>query len=110
MQRRWILPKNHKYCAIKQQFDGEQESELPPTHHSEKFVFKMVKNICVVFRKGVKEKTKERGKCLKAGCTILKNNRFSLGIYPIGKNWRLVLPSTLCMLQRVYLKALLTLY
>jgi hypothetical protein len=65
-----VLTKNNKYHAMKQQFDGEQEKELPPTHRDEKFVFKMVRNIHVVFRKGVKGKTKERGKYLKAGCVI----------------------------------------
>jgi hypothetical protein len=43
---------------------------LHPTHCSGKFVFEMVRNIRVVFGKGVKEKMKERGKCLKAGCGI----------------------------------------
>jgi hypothetical protein len=55
---------------MKQQFDGEQEKELSATHRDRKFVFKMVRNIHVVFKKGVKEKAKERGKCLKAGCAI----------------------------------------
>jgi hypothetical protein len=55
---------------MKQQFDGEQEKELPPTRCDRKFVFKMARNICVVFRKRVKKKMKERGKGLKAGCAI----------------------------------------
>jgi hypothetical protein len=70
IKHRWFLIKHHKYCAMKQQFDGELDKELHPTHCSGKFVFEMVRNIRVVFGKGVKEKMKERGKCLKAGCGI----------------------------------------
>jgi hypothetical protein len=80
---------------MKQQFDGEQEKELPPTQCDEKFMFEMVRNIRVVFRKGVKEKMKEKGKCLMCH---LKINRFSLGIYYIDRNLRLVMSSTLCIL------------
>jgi hypothetical protein len=57
---------------MKQQFDGELEKELPPTHRDKKFVFEMVENICVVFGKGVKGKMKEKGKCLREGCAIYK--------------------------------------
>jgi hypothetical protein len=45
---------------MKQQFDGDQEKELPLTHCDVKFVFQMVRNICVVFGKGVKEKRKRK--------------------------------------------------
>jgi hypothetical protein len=65
-----VLTKNHKYRAMKQQFDGEQEKVLPPTQRDGKFVFEMVRNIRVVFGKRVKEKMKERGKWLKARCAI----------------------------------------
>jgi hypothetical protein len=47
---------------MKQQFDGEEEKELPPTHCDRKIVFEMVRNICVVFRKGVKEKSERERK------------------------------------------------
>jgi hypothetical protein len=55
---------------MKQQFYGEKEKELPPTHHDEKFLFEMVRNIHVIFGKRVKKKTKEKGKCVRAGCAI----------------------------------------
>jgi hypothetical protein len=42
-------------------FIGAEQSA--PTNRDEKFVFEMVRNIHVVFRKGVKEKMKE-GKML----------------------------------------------
>jgi hypothetical protein len=32
---------------MKQQFDGKEEKELPPTHHDSRFVFEMVSNISV---------------------------------------------------------------
>jgi hypothetical protein len=72
MQHRRFLPKSHKYCAMKQQFDGEQEIELPPTRREENFVFKMVRNICVISRKERGEGiiTKEKEKCLRAGYAI----------------------------------------
>jgi hypothetical protein len=83
---------------MKQQFDGEQEKELPPTHRDEKFMFEMVRNIHVVFRKGVKEKNERERKMPQSRMCHLKINRFSLGIYSIGRNLRLIMSSILCIL------------
>jgi hypothetical protein len=80
-----ILTKNHKYHGTKQQFDGKEEKELPPKHHDNRFVCEMARNIPVIFGKLVKEKNGRERKMLQRMCH-LKNNQFSIGIYPIGRN------------------------
>jgi hypothetical protein len=49
---------------------------LLPTYCNGKYVFEMVRNICVVFGKGVMEKMKEKEKCLKSGCAISETINF----------------------------------
>jgi hypothetical protein len=51
---------------MKQQFGGKEENELPPRHCDGKFLFKMVRNIHVVFGKAVNGKNQKGFK----GCAI----------------------------------------
>jgi hypothetical protein len=60
-----------------------------------RFVCEMARNIPIVFMKLVKEKNGSEPKMPQRMCH-LKNNQFSIGIYPIGRNWRFVMPSTRC--------------
>ena len=56
MQHRRFVPKNHTYCKWTQRLDGKTDDGGPPKHRDRKFVFKIVKNIKVVFGKAVKGK------------------------------------------------------
>jgi hypothetical protein len=53
MQHRWFLPRKHKYHKIKMYFDNTVEKDSAPKQYTGKLVFKIVKNIEVVFRKGI---------------------------------------------------------
>jgi hypothetical protein len=61
---------------MKQQFDGEQEKELPPTHRDRKFVFKMATNIRVVFEKRVKKNNERERKRSQSRMCHLKTINF----------------------------------
>jgi hypothetical protein len=57
-----FLPCKHKYYQWRIWFDGTTENEEAPNHRDGKFMFEMIKNINVVFRKPVKGK---RGRKMK---------------------------------------------
>jgi hypothetical protein len=61
---------------MKQQFDGKQDKELPPTHHDEKIVFEMVRNISVIFEKLMKGKRKRRENATKQDVPFKKQSIF----------------------------------
>jgi hypothetical protein len=73
------------------------ENEEAPKHRDGKFMFEMIKNINVVFRKPVKGKRGRKMKRLQRTLR-LRNNQFSSNTYPIEKSLRLVMPSIPCML------------
>jgi hypothetical protein len=56
MWHRRFLPRKHKYRQWKTQFDGTIKNEEALKHQDGKFVFEMIKNINIVFRKPVKGK------------------------------------------------------
>jgi hypothetical protein len=60
MQHHRFLPRKHKYYQWRIQFDGMIENEEAPKHRDGKFMFKMIKNINVVFGKPVKGKKRKK--------------------------------------------------
>jgi hypothetical protein len=53
MRHRWFLLRKHKYCKMKSHFDNIVEKDSAPKYYTRKLVFEMVKNIEVVFGKGI---------------------------------------------------------
>jgi hypothetical protein len=51
MQHRRFLPGKHKYRQWRTLFDGTIKNEEALKHRDDKFVFEMIKNINIVFRK-----------------------------------------------------------
>jgi hypothetical protein len=70
MRHHRFLPCKQKYRQWRTQFDGMVKNEEAPKHQDDKFVFKMIKNINVVFRKPVKEKKRKKNE------KTLKNSSF----------------------------------
>src|SRR6266498_4144958 len=65
MRNQRFLPLSHRYRKMTKEFDGTEERARAPKHLFGKLVFKLVKNIKVVFGKKVpkgKETTKKRKK------------------------------------------------
>ena len=65
MRSRWFLPSSHRYRKMTKEYDGTKERGRAPKHLDGKLVFKLFKNIKVVFGKKVpkgKETTKKRKK------------------------------------------------
>jgi hypothetical protein len=61
MWHRRFLPPKHRYRQWRSCFDGTIKNEEAPKHNDVKFVFKMIKNINVIFGKpvkGIKEEEK----------------------------------------------------
>jgi hypothetical protein len=65
MRHRRFLPREHKYRQWRTWFDGTIKNEEATKHRDGKFVFKMIKNINVVFRKPVKGKRVKNEKAQK---------------------------------------------
>jgi hypothetical protein len=57
-----FLPCKHKYRQWRTWFDSTIENEEASKHQDDKFVFEMIKNIKVVFRKPVKERKRKKNK------------------------------------------------
>jgi hypothetical protein len=55
-----FLPCKHKYHQRRTRFDGTIENKEASKHQDGKFVFEMIKNINIVFRKPVKGKKKKK--------------------------------------------------
>jgi hypothetical protein len=53
IRHRWFLPTKHKYCKMKMHFDNTVEKDSALKQYTRKLVFEMLKNIEVVFGKGV---------------------------------------------------------
>jgi acid phosphatase class B len=53
MRHRRFLPRKHKFRKMKVHFDNTVEKDSAPKQYTRKLVFEMVKNIEVVFRKGI---------------------------------------------------------
>jgi hypothetical protein len=53
MRHLWFLPRKHKYHKMKMHFDNTVEKDSAPKQYTENLVFKMAKNIEVVFGKGI---------------------------------------------------------
>jgi hypothetical protein len=98
-----FLPCKHKYHQWKTRFDDMIKNDEAPKHRDGKFVFAMIKNINVIFRKPVKGKRGRKPKRFQRTC-YLRSSQFSSGTYHIGKSLRLVMPSILYTLRRVSLK------
>jgi hypothetical protein len=103
MRHRRFLPHKHKCHQWRTRFNGTTKNEEAPKHRDDKFMFEMIKNINIVFKKPVKGKKRKEMKRLQR-TLCLRNNQFSIDTYPIGKSLRLVMPSIPCTLQRVSLK------
>jgi hypothetical protein len=57
-----FLPRKHKYSQWRTQFDGTIENEEALKHRDDKFVFKMIKNINIIFGKYVKGIKRKKSK------------------------------------------------
>jgi hypothetical protein len=55
-----FLPRKHKYHQCRTQFDGTIKNEEAPKHRDGKFVFEMIKNTNLVFRKPMKRKKRKK--------------------------------------------------
>jgi hypothetical protein len=63
MRHHRFLPPKHKYYQWRSRFDGTIENGEASKHRDGKFVFKMIKNINVIFgkpMKGIKRKNSEK--------------------------------------------------
>jgi hypothetical protein len=60
MRHHRFLPRKHKYRQWKTWFDGTIENDEALKHQDGKFVFGMIKNINVIFRKPVKVKKRKK--------------------------------------------------
>jgi hypothetical protein len=60
MRRCRFLSRKHKYHQWRTRFDGMIKNEEAPERQDSKFVFEMIKNIKVVFRKPVKGKKSKK--------------------------------------------------
>src|SRR5438128_8226303 len=63
MRSQRFLPPSYRYRKMRKEFDGTEEKGRAPKHLDGKVVFKLVKNIKVIFKKKVakgKETTKKR--------------------------------------------------
>jgi hypothetical protein len=87
-----FLPHKHKYRQWRTRFDGTIKNEEESKHQDGKFVFEMIKNINVVFRKPVKEKKRKKNEKAPKDSPFNKQ-LFISDTYPIGKSSRLVMPS-----------------
>jgi hypothetical protein len=59
--RHWqFLPRKHKYCKMKSHFDNTIEKDSALKQYTEKLIFEMVKNIEVVFGKGIVKRLKRK--------------------------------------------------
>src|SRR5438105_7783058 len=67
MRSQWFLPPSHRYRKMRKEFYGTKEKGRAPKHLDGKLVFKLVKNIKVVFGKKV---VKGRGTTKKRKKTI----------------------------------------
>jgi hypothetical protein len=65
MRHHILLPHKHKYHQWRTQFDGTIKNEEAPKHRDGKFVFKMIKNINIVFGKPMKGKRGQNKKAPK---------------------------------------------
>jgi hypothetical protein len=62
MRHHRFLPSKHKYYQWRTQFDGTIKNEEATMHRDNKFVFKIIKNIYVVFGKPVKGIKRKKNK------------------------------------------------
>jgi hypothetical protein len=53
MRHRWFLERKHKYRKMKRHFDNTIQKDSAPKWDTRKLLFEMVKNIQVVFEKGI---------------------------------------------------------
>jgi hypothetical protein len=63
MRHHRLLPPKHRYRQWRSRFDGMIENGEAPKHQDGKFMFEMIKNINIVFRKpvkGIKRKKSEK--------------------------------------------------
>jgi hypothetical protein len=60
MRHHRFLPRKHEYHQWRTQFDGMIKNEEASKHRDDKFMFKMIKNINVVFGKPVKGKKRKK--------------------------------------------------
>jgi hypothetical protein len=100
MRHRRFLPHKYMYHQWRSRVGGTIENGEAPKYHDDKFVFKIIKNINVVFSKpakGIKRKKSKKP----SKDSPFKKSRFSSDTYPIGKSSRLVMSSIPCMLRRV---------
>jgi hypothetical protein len=55
-----FLPRKHKYHQWRTWFDGMIKTEEALKHRDDKFVFRIIKNIKVIFRKTMKGKKRNK--------------------------------------------------
>jgi hypothetical protein len=60
MRHRKFLPRKHTYHQWRTWFDGMIETKEAQKHQDDKFVFEIIKNIKVIFRKPVKEEKRKK--------------------------------------------------
>jgi hypothetical protein len=72
-----FLPRKHKYRKMKSHFDNTIEKDSAPKQHTRKIVFKMVKNIEVVFGKGTIKGQKRKKIQLQLTYLLRSNQCFS---------------------------------
>jgi hypothetical protein len=60
MQQWWFLERKHKYRKMKRYFDNTVEKDSAPKWYTRKLLFEMVKNIQVVFGKGIVKGQKKK--------------------------------------------------
>jgi hypothetical protein len=57
---RKFLPPKHRYHQWRSHFDGTIENGEAPKHRDDKFVLEMIKNINIIFGKGIKRNKSEK--------------------------------------------------
>jgi hypothetical protein len=85
-----FLPRKHKYRKMKSHFDNTIEKDSAPKQYTRKLVFKMVKNIEVVFGKGT-IKGQKRKKIQLQLTYLLRSNRFFSSTFRTGRIFKLAI-------------------
>jgi hypothetical protein len=98
-----FLAHKHKYRQWKTQFDDTIKNDEAPKHRDDKFVFAMIKNINVVFRKPVKGGRRKKTEKVPKDSPFNKQSIF-FRYLPYWKEFKIGHAIDTCMLRRVSLK------
>ena len=107
LRNRRFLKTSHKYRSklFFRFYDNTPEIEPPPERrHNGEHVYRMVKNIHVIYGKKNPDGTNRDRSTPPVKDVPFKNNRSSFSIYLIGQTQRSPMPLMLCTFRRIFLR------